>query len=557
MSDLDVYRASRRANVHGALKTVYRSTGPLRWILLAVLFMPCGCHRRQAAETVLSKDETYLAGFGSGGIPLDYEASVVGSDKCANCHAEQCEQQATHHMAHTGAMIGPANQEKIFSEERLALPFKQYPGDAPFSGRYQKTEDGVFLTVDQGNAAPLRARADVVFGARNLTMLTAEEGRRLRELCLSYSRLKNCWFVTPSHTMHEGTLGELGSVAHSTYCLSCHASVVAWRDDRLDPQASTFGVSCERCHGPGSAHIAAVEKNESDLKIYNSGRLSAYEQVLFCTQCHRKPADLSPRDVLNMDSEVARHAGAGLMLSACFRQSPAETTISCQDCHNPHTNAEDSVHHYNQSCLRCHEDIAKSHTSAVVTTDSDCVGCHMQKIKSPMGWMEFTNHWIRNPDQPVPRGTSEEPVIYALLEKAYRAHLLDPNVDTDRKSMTATSLAEILFVTDRMSDGMRQIEDAIELNPDNPLPYERLAGIYRMLGRNKDAIEAYDQAIRIKPTNATLRFSRGRLLADEGKGAEALADLKIALPLSRPETTLHRAIVELIETLSRRQKTSP
>ena len=144
MSDLDVYRASRRANVHGALKTVYRSTGPLRWILLAVLFMPCGCHRRQAAETVLSKDETYLAGFGSGGIPLDYEASVVGSDKCANCHAEQCEQQATHHMAHTGAMIGPANQEKIFSEERLALPFKQYPGDAPFPGRYEKTEEGFF-----------------------------------------------------------------------------------------------------------------------------------------------------------------------------------------------------------------------------------------------------------------------------------------------------------------------------------------------------------------------------------------------------------------------------
>ena len=67
--------------------------------------------------------------------------------------------------------------------------------------------------------------------------------------------------------------------------------------------------------------------------------------------------------------------------------------------------------------------------------------------------------------------------MYALLEKAYRAHLLDPNVDTDRKSMTATSLAEILFVTDRMSDGMRQIEDAIELNPDNPLPYER-----RLLG---------------------------------------------------------------------------
>ena len=188
MSDVGVCRASRSANVHWSLKTVYRSTGHLRWILLAVLFMSCGCNRRQTVETAPPKDETYLAGFGSGGILLDYKASVVGSDKCANCHAEQYEQQATHHMAHTGAMIGPANREKIFSEEKLALPFKQLPGDAPFSGRYQKTEDGVFLTVAQADSTPLRARADLVFGASNLTMLTAEEGRRLRELCLSYSR---------------------------------------------------------------------------------------------------------------------------------------------------------------------------------------------------------------------------------------------------------------------------------------------------------------------------------------------------------------------------------
>ena len=556
MSDVYLCRVSRSADVHRSPKTLYRPTGQLRWIVLALLFIPSGCHREQAVEIAPPEDETYLAGFGSEGIPLDYKASVVGSDKCKDCHPEQYDQQATHHMAHTGAMIGPANRDKIFSDEKLALPFKQLPGDPPFSGRYQKTDEGVFLTVDQDNAAPLQSRADIVFGARNLTMLTAEEGRRLRELCLTYSRLKNCWFVTPGHTIHEGELGELGSVAHSAYCLSCHASVVAWRDDRLDPQASTFGVSCERCHGPGSAHIAAVEKNESDLKIYNSGRLSAYEQVLFCTQCHRKPADLSPRDVLNIDSEVARHAGAGLMLSDCFRQSPAETTISCQDCHDPHTNAEDSVHRSNQSCLRCHEGIGKIHTTAVVTADSDCVGCHMQKVKSPMGWMEFTNHWIRNPDQPVPRGTSEEPAMYALLEKAYRANLLDPNVDTDRKSMTATSLAEILFITDRMSDGMRQIEDAIEFNPDNPLPYERLAGIYQMLGRKKDAIAAYGQAIRIKPANPTLRFSRGRLLADEGNSNEALADLEIALPLSHEGTALHNAIVELIDTLSRRKKTT-
>ena len=80
----------------------------------------------------------------------------------------------------------------------------------------------------------------------------------------------------------------------------------------------------------------------------------------------------------------------------------------------------------NQSCLRCHEGIEKSHTTAVVTTDSDCVGCHMQKMKSPMGWMEFTNHWIRNPDQPVPRGTVEEPAMYALLEKAYRCAFIRP-----------------------------------------------------------------------------------------------------------------------------------
>ena len=45
-------------------------------------------------------------------------------------------------------------------------------------------------------------------------------------------------------------------------CLRCHASaiqpVAGTRNRFLDPPFLENGIGCERCHGPGKAHIAAM-----------------------------------------------------------------------------------------------------------------------------------------------------------------------------------------------------------------------------------------------------------------------------------------------------------
>ena len=512
------------------------ATSPQRLLLLlAVSLMGSGCENSKpvARRSSAPEKESYLYGFGDHGVRLSYKAHVVGSAACAECHPSECAAQHTHHMAQTGSAVTDATKEHFFSPEKIALPYKKIEGLHGTPGSYRVDDDGVWLEVKSADREPNKAKADIAFGSRSFTVLSVEDGRRLRELPVSYSAVKKCWFQTPGQPAN--TFGKLNSVQHSEHCLSCHASFVSWENDRLNISESEFGVSCERCHGPASAHIEAALQGDADLKIYNPGRLTPDKQVQFCSQCHRQPGELNPRDVMNLTGELARHAGAGLMLSKCFTESPPESTISCLDCHNPHINSEEqdliAPDRYNASCLRCHEDPATDHTTVDLAVDSDCTACHMQIGDYGHGLMEFTSHWIRNPKQDKPLGSDQEREVYDALAAAYREVLDDPHVGSERKAIAATSLAEVLIMTEQPVEGMQQLKRAMDLDPQNALAFERRATVYRMLGRNEDAVADYSRAIELEPNSAALYMGRAALYSEVGKGAAAIEDLKRAQEL--------------------------
>ena len=522
---------------------------------LAVGLIGLGCEQEKAVKVQLQnrEQEAYLYGFGDHGIQLPYVASVVGSAQCMECHKDECESQHSHHMAQTGSAVTDTTRDRFFAPEIVALPYKKIEGIHGIPGSYRVADDGVWLEVEFPGGEHKKAKAEIVFGSRSFTALSVEDGRRLRELPVSYSAVKKCWFQTPGQP--ENTFGKLNSVQHSDHCLSCHASFVSWENDRLNVSESEFGVSCERCHGPGSAHIDAVNAGEEDLKIYNAGTLSAHEQVLFCAQCHRHPGELNPRDVMNLTGELARHAGAGMMLSKCFTESPPDSTISCLDCHNPHLNSEEedliAPDRYNASCLRCHEHPQQDHTTVDLTADSDCVACHMQTGDYGHGLMEFTSHWIRNPQQEKPLGSKQEREIYATLAAAYREFLNDPCVGTERKAIAATSLAEVLFMTEQPVAGMQQLKRAIALDPQNPLAFERRSAVYRMLGRNEDAIDDYSQAIELEPTSAALYMGRAAIYLEIGKRDAASRDLTQAQDLLSSDDPRQEQIGKMLRQINR------
>ncbi|MEC7696010.1 MAG: tetratricopeptide repeat protein [Planctomycetota bacterium] len=527
----------------------------LVWCLALWLPFFAGCEQSPSVSALsqIEQVESYLFGFGDHGITLPYQAHVVGSGQCVDCHQQQCDQQHTHHMAQTGSAITEATRDRFFAPEMVAQPYKKIKGLHGIPGAYRVSDDGVWLEMEPEGDGQKRAKASIAFGSRSFTTMSVEDGRRLRELPVSYSAVKHCWFQTPGQP--ADSFGKLNSVQHTEHCLSCHASYVSWENDRLNVTESQFGISCERCHGPGSAHLDAVHAGDDDLRIYNPGILSPKQQVEFCSQCHRRPGELNPRDVMNLTGELARHAGAGLMLSKCFTESPADATISCLDCHDPHMNSEEedliAPDRYNASCIRCHEDPAVDHTTVDLAVDADCIACHMQIGDYGHGLMEFTSHWIRNPKQDKPLGSSQEREVYDALADAYHEVLDDPSVGNERKAIAATSLAEVLIMTEQPVEGMQQLKRAIDLDPNNAVAFERRAAVYRMLGRNTDAITDYSRAIELEPTSAALYMGRAAIYAEVGDNSAAGGDLTRAQGLLSNDDPLQEQIRKMLRQINR------
>jgi hypothetical protein len=74
-------------------------------------------------------------------------------------------------------------------------------------------------------------------------------------------------------------------------CFGCHATASSI-GGRFDELHLVPGVTCEACHGPGAAHVKAMNADstgaspEAKPAIFNSGHLSPPDAVDFCGACH-------------------------------------------------------------------------------------------------------------------------------------------------------------------------------------------------------------------------------------------------------------------------------
>src|ERR1035438_9840551 len=134
-------------------------------------------------------------------------------------------------------------------------------------------------------------------------------------------------------------------------CLFCHNGY---------PRANAIaeGIDCQRCHGPGQAHVASSGR----AAIVNPARLDRDRQLDVCMQCHFETTSLRlpnairrydrdtfsfrPGDPLT-DYEIffdhapnsgyddrleVAHQAYRLRKSACFLKS----NMTCTTCHDPH-----------------------------------------------------------------------------------------------------------------------------------------------------------------------------------------------------------------------------
>ena len=216
-------------------------------------------------------------------------------------------------------------------------------------------------------------------------------------------------------------------------CLECHASRVQsiWGTYNRYAEVPFLegSVSCERCHGPGSKHIAGVtnEATPDSRDIVNPVRLDPLRRDSICARCHL----MGEVNIARAGRSLYTFRPGELLTDyiASFTWSPAETKaikvighfeklwqsrckkssgdrLWCGTCHDPHSlpTTTARMEFFRQKCLSCHQGSdCKASLLSRTRRSNDCVGCHMPKNRAlDGGHTSFTDHSI-------PRKTDGKP----------------------------------------------------------------------------------------------------------------------------------------------------
>jgi hypothetical protein len=193
---------------------------------------------------------------------------------------------------------------------------------------------------------------------------------------------------------------------HLRQCLGCHATWVSpSAPNLLEATALIPNVSCERCHGPGRAHVEAARRGQDGLTMrmgYDRGE--PWIEVDRCGECHRVPRLVSGSSISPENLGIVRFQGVGVSMSACYANGLGG--LRCTTCHDPHDRASSDRGHYEAACLSCHRS-APAQKACPVSPAANCIDCHMPRREVP-GNGVFTDHWIRKPAPTQPASTRSE-----------------------------------------------------------------------------------------------------------------------------------------------------
>jgi len=194
-----------------------------------------------------------------------------------------------------------------------------------------------------------------------------------------------------------------------------------------------WNVGCEKCHGPGSDHVARPGRDT----IVNPSRLDPIGAVNVCLQCHSQGRPLvNPVEGRYYDWPVGFRVGLNLRDFWQLEEfKPGETTfthfpdgtahknrmqgndftqsvmythgVTCSSCHDVHGTRHnaDLVRPASEVCLTCHGPKTPNgpHTASIEqhthhragSAGSECVACHMPAIEQTIGDVMVRSHTFR------------------------------------------------------------------------------------------------------------------------------------------------------------------
>ncbi len=400
----------------------------------------------------------------------------------------------------------------------------------------------VWLSFDRASDPLMHGKRELLYyigqGRRGRTYLFSVDGF-VFESPVNWYTDQQMWDMAPAY--HDASEAPMNLPAVMS-CLDCHVSglrppIEGTENRYKEPLFSQSGVSCERCHGPGAAHL-------NGGPIVNPVKLSPDRRDAVCMQCHlegnaaieqpgkhlyqyRPGDDLSDyvRYYVKADQPATRLRAASqfeaLAQSACKKKSG--DAMSCTSCHDPHQSPtpETRVAFYRGKCLACHGAAfgEKHHAN-----QPDCTSCHMPaNPSSDVAHTEVTNHRI-------PRRPTTVPAMEVAHTDSLPTapHLVPfPDSPVAERDLRDKSLAwETIVETgdDTSSKTAEQLlRKALAESPNDPALLSALGYVEQKHGHTNESLELYQRALARDPNLIDAATNLGVLDAKSGHMREAVA----------------------------------
>jgi len=342
-------------------------------------------------------------------------------------------------------------------------------------------------------------------------------------------------------------------------CVDCHTGmpqlVVGSHNQFQQPPFRFLTVGCERCHGPGAAHVrqhteeastgGPIEEGPIDFSIVNPRKLQNGIRDDVCAQCHLSgdarvlqpgknyldfrpgtplgdvAAIFSVPQTIKGNHFVALDQFEEMKMSRCWAGSNGR--LGCISCHNPHVqlHGDEAATFFRGRCLTCHtEDTCRApRPQRQATSPSDnCIQCHMPKQPTEnIGHSSVTDHRILRTQSEIP----------AAGRDGTSANVMDliPDTKPSEPSVTKANLRNLA------------------------LAYAQVAGRYPELGEK--GLAMLEQAVAAFPSDAEVQAAYGLVLEvarprEQQRAAQALQKA-VDLGSQSPEVLTHLAGLRMRE----------
>ncbi len=358
----------------------------------------------------------------------DTGAHYVGMQTCRGCHESVYQ---TFIQTGMGQSFGVATKQKSAAD---FAPAHALVYDSALDYYYKPywANDSLYIMefrVENGDTVHKRIqKVDYVVGSgQHTNSHIFNTNGYLYQAPITFYTQKHRWDLAPGFEKGANTrfqrLIELE-------CMSCHNGYPDFVSNSENKYNSVkTGIDCERCHGPGSLHVAERQSSTPvdtskgpDYSIVNPRRLPTELQNNVCQRCHLQgiavlndgktffdfrpgmqlsevmnvfmPEYEGAQDKMIMASHVER-----MKKSQCYLQSGK---MSCITCHNPHISVKFTPRvQYLNACQSCHGSTNGQHQCTEspqvrAAQNNDCVTCHMPHNGSiDIPHVAVTDHFIR------------------------------------------------------------------------------------------------------------------------------------------------------------------